>query len=223
MKKRYERAWAYISREDRDNDEGWKRVAARSESVLNTCFLYRVPPPRWTKDIWHFEAQRSIRDIFSACITSPYCTYYECLRRQTMCLAILLIFLPFTVSINIFRVSLRRCYIILHHHSLLHFSPFLSSAVWQKNFTFHRFNFQRTNIFCVLWKQTRVVTPEHKVNRMWWNFNREINATPPLSRVNSCILPLSSSNSFAGEFFFFNSSATRRTTRGAGNNFDEGK
>lgn len=61
VKKRYERAWAYISRGDRDNDEGWKRVAARSESVLNTCFLYRVSPPSCQmKDIWHFKAQRDV-------------------------------------------------------------------------------------------------------------------------------------------------------------------
>jgi len=36
VKKRYERAWdAYISREDRDNDEAWKRVAARSEKACS--------------------------------------------------------------------------------------------------------------------------------------------------------------------------------------------
>lgn len=29
VKKRYERAWVYISEEDRDNDEGWERVIVR--------------------------------------------------------------------------------------------------------------------------------------------------------------------------------------------------
>lgn len=84
VKKRYERAWAYISREDRDNDEGWKLVAARSEkacSIRVSFIAFHRRVARRTEDIWHFEAQRSIRDIFSVCIASPYCTHCECLGR----------------------------------------------------------------------------------------------------------------------------------------------
>jgi len=35
VKKRYELVRAYISAEDRDNDEGWKQVVTRSEKACS--------------------------------------------------------------------------------------------------------------------------------------------------------------------------------------------